>query len=166
MEQYYQGFLIRSWQLPDRQPVADLARTVLAEYDMVFAPDGTDQDAVQVEQAYWDTGGEFFVVEESGTIVGSGGYHPCDRASTPNDRGAELRKMFLLPQVRGRGLGGYLLNMLEQSAADKGFTEMWLETATRMQAAVNMYERHGYRQPEDSDVHVQRCDRVYVKTLR
>ncbi|NEQ96740.1 MAG: GNAT family N-acetyltransferase [Cyanothece sp. SIO2G6] len=165
MEQRYQTFLVRSWQPTDRQGVADLARGVLGEFNMVFDPDGTDWDAVQVEKAYWETGGEFLVVENGGKIVGSGGYHPCDRASTPSDRGAELRKMFLAPQVRGQGLGGYLLKTLEQSAINKGFTEMWLETATRMEVAIKMYEHQGYHQPDNCGVHVQRCDRVYVKSL-
>ena len=42
---------------------------------------------------------------------------------------------------------------------------MWLETAGRMKAAVKLYERNGYQQPPNIDVHVQRCDRVYVKPL-
>ncbi|MEB3231664.1 MAG: GNAT family N-acetyltransferase [Leptolyngbyaceae bacterium] len=165
MQKAYQGFLIRSWQPSDRQQVVDIARCVLEEYDMVLSPDSTDWDVIQVEQAYWETNGTFLVVEEGGKIVGSGAYHPCDRASKPGDQGAELRKMFLLPHVRGQGLGGYLLTLLEQTAADNGFTEMWLETSTRMQAAIKMYERHGYYQPENADIHIQRCDRIYVKSL-
>ena len=134
---------------------------------MGFEPEENDWDVVQVETAYWKTGGEFWVVEYEGRVVGSGGYQPCDREfpGEPSIKSVELRKMFLYGDVRGQGLGHYLLTTLEQSAADKGFTHMWLETAVRMKAAVKLYERNGYQQPPNTDVHVQRCDRVYVKPI-
>ena len=165
MKQKYQDFGIRAWQPEDRQAVADIARVVLAEYDMSFEPDASDRDVVQIETAYWETGGEFWVVEHGDRLVGSGGYHPCDRANTEGARAAELRKMFLLPEARGKGLGRYLLTALEQAAAKRGFTEMWLETAVRMNVAVELYRKNGYQRPENSDVHVTRCDLVYCKQL-
>jgi putative acetyltransferase len=159
----YQDFVIRGWQPGDRQAVADLVRIVLAEYGMTFEPDQTDRDAIQVEEAYWQTGGEFWVVEKAGAIVGSGGFHPIKRGKN----GVELRKMFLLPDVRGVGLGRFLLQHLEQSALQKGFQQMWLETATVLKEAVQLYERNGYHPPMGDDAKgcVQRCDRIYVKTL-
>ena len=36
MQHTYRNFVIRPWQPSDRQAVADLARTVLAEYGMGF----------------------------------------------------------------------------------------------------------------------------------
>ena len=167
MKKLYRNFVIRPWQPSDRQPVATLAQTVLAEYDMGFEPEENDWDVVQVESAYWQTGGEFWVVDYQGKVVGSGGYHPCDRPLSGKEaiQSVELRKMFLASEVRGQGLGRYLLDHLEQLAIANGFTHMWLETAVRMQAAVKLYERNGYQQPPNTDVHVQRCDRVYVKRL-
>ncbi|MEM9220372.1 MAG: GNAT family N-acetyltransferase [Cyanobacteria bacterium P01_F01_bin.150] len=172
MEKHYRDFVIRPWQPSDRQAVADLAQTVLAEYDMGFEPDENDWDVVQVETAYWQTGGEFWVVEHNSRIVGSGGYHPCDRTlmdqgdtNVGDMKSVELRKMFLYRDIRGQGLGHYLLTALEKSASEKGFTHIWLETAVRMKAAVKLYEKNGYQQPQNTDVHVQRCDRVYVKPL-
>lgn len=165
MEQHYRDFLIRPWQPSDRQAVAELAQIVLAEYDMVFDPNQVDYDVIQVETAYWATGGKFWVVERHGTVVGSGGYQPCNRTLEPSDRAVELRKMFLHPDARGQGVGRYLLHRLEIAAANQGFTHIWLETAVRMKTAINLYERNGYQQPSNTGVHVKRCDRVYVKAL-
>jgi putative acetyltransferase len=155
----YRDFLIRDWQPGDRHSVGALVKTVLAEYGMGFEPEGTDQDAIQVEDAYWKTGGTFWVVEHQGAIVGSGGYHPCHRA----EKAVELRKMFILPDCRRQGLGRFLLTELEKSAAANGFKEMWLETATVLKEAVILYERSGY-QPS-TGVETQRCDRIYYKRL-
>lgn len=159
----YQDFVIRSWQPSDRQAVAALVRVVLAEYGMGFEPDHTDRDAIHVESAYWQTGGEFWVVEKAGAIVGSGGFHPIDRG----EHSAELRKMFLLREARGVGLGKFLLHHLEQAAFKQGVQQMWLETATVLKEAVQLYETNGYHPPtgEHAQGSVPRCDRLYVKTL-
>ncbi|MEO0408959.1 MAG: GNAT family N-acetyltransferase [Cyanobacteria bacterium P01_A01_bin.135] len=159
MQKTYQNFVIRPWQPGDRQKVAQLLSQVLGEFGLEFDPDGADQDAVQVEAAYQDSGGEFWVVEQDSRIVGSGGYRPYHRG----ERGAELRKMYLLPEVRGQGLGRFLLRAIEEAAAQRGFTEMWLETANSLKGAIALYERNGYL--PDTGVETQRCDRIYVKPL-
>lgn len=160
MEQRYREFLIREWQPSDRPAVSDLVRTVLAEYGLGFEPEATDRDAIQVEDAYWKTGGAFWVIEREGQIVGSGGYHPSHRG----EHAVELRKMFILADHRGKGLGRWLLQALERSAVEKGFGEMWLETASVLKDAIRLYERNGY-QPS-TGVETQRCDRIYYKVLK
>ncbi|MGJ3252509.1 MAG: GNAT family N-acetyltransferase [Elainellaceae cyanobacterium] len=158
----YQDYQIRPWQPGDRQLVADLVRTVLGEYGMSFDPDHTDRDAVHIEDAYWNTGGEFWVIEWNGKLVGSGGFHPIERG----EQSVELRKMFLLPEARGHGLGQFLLEQIEKAAIAKGFKHMWLETATVLTEAVRLYEKNGYRPPADNAKGcVARCDRLYVKVL-
>lgn len=159
MKRQYQDFWVRAWEPGDRQSVLTLVESVLTEYGLGFEPDQTDRDAVYVEEAYWKTGGEFWVAEYQHQIVGTGAYHPSHRASGA----VELRKMFILPDYRGKGLGRFLLGELEQSAAAKGFTEMWLETATVLKEAIKLYERCGYTQ--STGVETARCDRVYYKQL-
>lgn len=71
--------------------------------------------------------------------------------------------MYLLPEVRGRGLGRFLLQTLEQAIAAGGFQEIWIETASVLVEAVKLYERSGYRAA--TGVETARCDRAYVKSL-
>lgn len=153
-------FLIRDWQPSDRQAAAELIDAVLTEYGLATEPTGADQDVLQVETAYWATGGEFWVVERQQQLVGTGGYYPIARGH----KAVEIRKMYLLPEVRGQGLGKYLLQALEQAVTAKGFEQIWIETASVLQTAVKLYESSGY-QPS-SGVETARCDRVYVKQLR
>lgn len=162
--QTYRNFVIRDWQPPDRQVAAALIAQVLAEYGLASCglaaePGGADWDVMHVEAAYWNTGGTFWVVEQQGQIVGTGGYYPIGRG----DKAVEIRKMYLLPAARGQGLGRYLLQALEQSIRTKGFEQIWLETASLLKEAVKLYEGSGY-QPSVG-VETARCDRVYVKLL-
>ncbi|MEO0456146.1 MAG: GNAT family N-acetyltransferase [Cyanobacteria bacterium P01_A01_bin.114] len=167
MQIEYRDFLIRDWQPTDRDAAANLVKTVLAEYGLGWETNcgaGTDKDAVEIEQYYWQTGGEFWVVEAADLIVGTGGYYPIDRADEQTGRAVEIRKMYLLPEVRGQGLGKFLLGQLEGAIAAKGYQSIWVETATVFKAAVAMYEKNGYL-PEDR-VETSRCDRAYRKQLQ
>jgi putative acetyltransferase len=152
---------IRSWHSDDRTAAAGVIATVLAEYGLGWEPGGADRDVLQVEDCYVDRGGEFWVVEQAGKIVGTAAYYPIDRPASLPGSAVEIRKMYLLPQVRGQGLGRFLLTQLETRIASRGFTDLWIETASVLKEAVMLYEKSGY-QPA-TGVETARCDRVYLK---
>lgn len=153
----YQDFLIRAWQPSDRKTTFNLISSVLAEYGLQQEPEGADRDVLEVENFYKD--GEFWVIERDRKLVGTGAYYPISRG----ENAVEIRKMYLLPEARGVGLGKFLLIELENAIAKKGFTQIWIETASVLKEAVQLYERTGY-QPS-TGVETLRCDRVYVKYL-
>lgn len=152
-------YLIRSWQPGDREAALALIAQVLQEYSLTCEPTDSDRDARDVEACYWETGGEFWVVEVDGVLVGTAGYRPTSRGPGA----VELRKMYLLPQARGQGLGRYLLSTMESAIQQRGFEEIWLETASVLKQAVGLYEASGYEPA--SGVETARCDRVYRKNL-
>jgi GNAT superfamily N-acetyltransferase len=57
---------------------------------------------------------------------------------------AELKRMYVRPTVRGRGVARALLHGCEQAAAELGYRELWLETGLRQPEAVALYESAGY----------------------
>jgi putative acetyltransferase len=71
--------------------------------------------------------------------------------------------MYLLPKVRGLGLGKFLLQQLETVIAFRGFEQIWIETASILTEAVKLYESNGYL--PTTGVETSRCDLVYVKYL-
>jgi putative acetyltransferase len=163
----YRDYIIRPWQSTDRQAAAAVIRSCLAEYGLGWEADGADRDVVEVETFYLvrgaspteNRGGEFWVVESQGQIVGTSAYYPIARGKNA----VEIRKMYLLPIARGQGLGRYLLGELERSIAAQGYREIWIETASVLKEAVQLYETSGY-QPA-TGVETTRCDRVYVKSI-
>ncbi len=112
---------------------------------------------LEVEDFYLAHGGEFWLVEQS-QLVGTGAYYLVRRG----EKAVEIRKMYLLPTVRGLGVGKYLLQQLEAIAA-RGFQQIWIETASVLVEAVKLYENSGY-QPT-SGVETARCDRALCKVL-
>lgn len=159
MYQTYKHFIIRSWQEFDRIPAQKIISQVLAEYGLPWDETNADQDVVKVEEFYQQTGGEFWVVEAKDKLVGTAAYYPIVRGNNA----VEIRKMYLLPEVRGKGLGTFLLQKLEDIIRAKNYQEIWIETASVLSEAVKLYETNGY-QPA-TGVETPRCDRVYVKQL-
>jgi len=155
----YQDFLIRDWQPSDRTLALNLIGSVLAEYGLTQEPEGADRDVLEVEDFYQKKNGEFWVIERQNKLVGTGAYYPISRGQNA----VEIRKMYLLPEARGVGLGKFLLTELESAIAKQGFDQIWIETASVLKEAVQLYERNGY-QPS-TGVETLRCDRVYVKYL-
>jgi len=167
MFKQYQHYTIRSWQPEDRLVAATVIEIALAEYGLGWEPTGADRDVLAVEEYYLDRGGEFWVVEEQGDIVGTSAYYPCSIDASELNLGGkkavEIRKMYLHPKARGQGLGKYLLGQLEQAIVDRGYREIRIETASILTAAVKLYESNGY-QPI-AEVETSRCDRAYIKQL-
>lgn len=159
MHQPFKHFLIRDWMPRDRDPAANLIRDVLLEYGLPWQPESADQDVIAVESAYLDCGGQFWVVEQHQEIVGTAAFHPTHHGKNA----VEIRKMYLDRAVRGQGLGKQLLQTLEQEIIAQGFTEAWLETASPLREAVQMYEKAGYQLT--TGVETARCDRIYKKRL-
>ncbi len=159
VKEEYLDFRIRSWQKGDRISAGRLIASILLEYGLGWEPTGADRDVVEVERFYLETGGGFWVVEQGETLVGTAGFYPVSRG----DRAVELRKMYLVPSVRGCGLGTFLLQQLEAEIQQRGFQTIWVETATVLKEAVKFYERHHYLPA--TGVETARCDRIYRKIL-
>ena len=159
MQQQWKDFLIRDWQPGDRQQAAVVVQTVLEEYDVGWEPERADKEVFDIETHYWQSDGEFWVIEQSGEIIGTAGYHPIDRGT----KAVEIRKVYLLKKVRGQGLGKYLMAQLEQAIAAKGYEQAWVETITRFAAAKHIYESTGYK--PSTGIETERCDLVFMKQL-
>jgi len=83
--------------------------------------------------------GVFLVVrDDDGAAVACGGITRFD------DERAELKRMYVLPSARGRGLGRRILVELEAEARGLGYHGLVLETGDRQPEALGLYESSGY----------------------
>ena len=105
-------------------------------------------DPAEADQSdYVPPGGLFLVGYLDGEAVACGGYRAYDRIS----RTVEIKKMYTLPTVRGRGYGYAIIRELERHAAAAGARRAILETGVRNTGALALYIGVGYR-PIDSYV--------------
>ena len=59
---------------------------------------------------------------------------------------AEIKRVFVLPQFRGRGLSARLMNYLERELQQRGVVRLRLETGVRQPEALGLYRKLGYRE--------------------
>jgi putative acetyltransferase len=84
----------------------------------------------------------YFVALLGGEIVGGAGVAPL-AGSDPLT--CELQRMYLRADARGRGIGDKLLERCLAAAKQFLFVRCYLETVTQMQAALEFYGKHGFR---------------------
>ena len=68
----------------------------------------------------------------------------CGAVRRLNEATAELKRMYVVPSLRGRGIGRALVEALEHEARLLGVTKVVLETGTRLAPAIRLYEAMGY----------------------
>lgn len=56
----------------------------------------------------------------------------------------EVKRMFVKPEARGRGVGGAILKHIEALARQEGVSRIVLETGSNFDAAKRIYERGGF----------------------
>jgi putative acetyltransferase len=82
--------------------------------------------------------GAFVVAFQSDHPVGCGAVRKIDA------RTGELKRMYVRPESRGRGVGRRLVAALEAEARSLGLSRVVLETGIRQRQALALYERTGF----------------------
>jgi putative acetyltransferase len=81
-----------------------------------------------------------FVIGRAGSrVVACGAFRPLQ------GHVAEIKRMFVVPDCRGRGYSKAVLQELERLAREEGYTTVRLETGNRQPEAIRLYERSGYQ---------------------
>ncbi|BBF43538.1 predicted acetyltransferase [Lachnospiraceae bacterium KM106-2] len=62
-----------------------------------------------------------------------------------DDNTAELKRVFVRKEYRGKGLSKKLVKSIEQWANEEGYEKMILETGAPLVAAMGLYKRIGYQ---------------------
>jgi putative acetyltransferase len=116
---------------------ARLVAALNAELTTTFPEPGATHFSLSDAQVV-DGDGAFFVAWLDDVAVGCGAVRRLDEAT------AEIKRMYVDPSARGRGIGRALLDGLEREARLIGVTRIVLETGTRLAPAIKLYEAMGY----------------------
>jgi GNAT superfamily N-acetyltransferase len=107
------------------------------ELQAAYSEPGATHFRLDPEEVTGDRGA-FLVIHQDGIPVGCGAL----RLVGPDT--AELKRMFVSPAARGKGLGRRLLNALEEEARALGVRRLVLETGIRQAAALSLYRASGF----------------------
>jgi putative acetyltransferase len=123
-----------------QRPDSPIARELIDELDAIFAPNyppesrhGYSAEKLLREDV------AFFVVSVDDEPAGCGGVQALAEGY------AELKRMYVRPAFRGRGLGTHLVDYLSGYAADRGITAIRLRTGLLQVEAIGLYTSMGFR---------------------
>lgn len=63
-----------------------------------------------------------------------------------DDHTVEIKRMYVLPSRRNKGIAGVVLHELEAWAKEIGYSNSTLETSISLAAAIGLYKKNGYQQ--------------------
>lgn len=115
-----------------------------SEYPPCLMERGEYPELARPRTSFTERGGLLWVVEDHFGVVGCAGVTPSVEADL-----CELKKLYLLPRARGRGVAGQLVKLAECFAVSLGRSRVHLYSDARFVHAHRRYEQLGYKRLDD-----------------
>lgn len=126
-------------------------RVILTVAYNIFGFDGTLEDSIRyhlaagklkemddVQANYFNPGGIFLVALNGEQIIGTGALRRLDGET------AELKRMWLLEEYHGQGIGYLLITQLIEFACEHGYSRIRLQTSSEQVRALAFYQKVGF----------------------
>jgi putative acetyltransferase len=120
------------------------ARELFVEYaeslgvDLCFQ--GFSKELATLPGDYARPAGRLLLALDEEQAVGCGALRPF------SDRVCEMKRLYVRPAFRGRGVGGELVGILIASACEIGYERMRLDTLPSMTKAIAIYRALGFQE--------------------
>ncbi len=101
-----------------------------------------DEEIAHLEEKYALPKGRIYLLYVDGSLAGCVGMKP----SEPADEYAELKRLFVRPEFRGRNLGEMLTRRIIDDAREAGYRVLRLDTLPGLKTALSLYRRLGFRE--------------------
>jgi putative acetyltransferase len=137
-----QNIILRTIEKRDNREIAEVIRSVFREFRIdkpgTVYYDPTTDDLFSL---FMKPGSIYWIAEENEKIIGG-----CGIYATPGlpEGCAELVKLYLLPECRGKGIGKLLMEKTFESAKAFGYRQLYLESMPELSKAIGIYEKAGF----------------------
>jgi putative acetyltransferase len=135
--------VFRTIEKADNAIIAEIIREALEEHGenkpgTVYTDPTTDNlyDLFSIQ------GSIYFIAEYDGKIIGGCGIYPTPGLPKAY---AELVKLYLSNEYRGKGIGKALMQKCIDWALENGYTDLYLESIPALNKAVGLYESIGFK---------------------
>ncbi|HMD00018.1 MAG TPA: GNAT family N-acetyltransferase [Ferruginibacter sp.] len=68
----------------------------------------------------------------------------CGAIKPFSERSMEVKRMYVIPELRGKGIASIVLKELEQWATELNYNKCFLETGKKQPEAIALYKKNGY----------------------
>ncbi|MCG3723735.1 GNAT family N-acetyltransferase [Vibrio cincinnatiensis] len=147
------------------QPLANIIKTVGAEFGAIGEGFGPSDAEVNNMSRYYQSENKsgYWIATLNGQLMGGGGIAPFNGSHSL----CELKKLFLLPESRGYGIGKAIVEQCLSFAQQQGFTQCYLDTLSTMESAIHLYQTLGFTLLSEPMLGTEHngCDVWMIKTL-
>jgi len=131
--------LIQASTSEDVDAVRQLCREYEKWLDVDLCFQGFEVEMASLPGDYAPPRGRLFLARDGDQSAGCVGLRPL------GDDVCEMKRLFVRDAYRGTGLGRQLIHACLAAAADIGYARMRLDTLPKMQAAIRLYRKLGFR---------------------
>jgi len=111
-------------------------------HDLDISYQGIEDEIATLPGAYASPQGRLLIVYEKGETAGCGALRPIDKNT------CEIKRMFVRPAYRSKGLGKAIALRLIDEAQQAGYHRALLDTGAFMYAAQALYRSLGFHETE------------------
>jgi GNAT superfamily N-acetyltransferase len=115
------------------------ARAIVSEYYQAAQVVARDSEE-HFRDHYFSAKAGIFLAWDRNRVIGCIALRQMEQAHC-----AEIKRLYVRPAWRGRGIAQKLLKAAERFAKTSGYRSIYLDTAADMHAAARLYERSGYQ---------------------
>lgn len=124
----------------DRATVVRLFEAYAASLSTDLCFQGFADELRSLPGDYAPPDGRLFLVREGAIPLGCGALRRLNAAT------GEMKRVYLDPQARGKGIGRRLVAQIIEAARDVGYRRLWLDTLPELAEAAALYRRLGFRE--------------------
>ena len=118
---------------PSSADALELTQYLFNELEAIYGK-GTIEDFVEENAGFI-----YFIVLKSGLVnIACGGVNHI------NESTAEIKRMYVKKEFRGKGMSKLVLNSLEEFIKNKGYKKIILETGGKQPEAISLYRKFHY----------------------
>jgi len=118
---------------------AALLRAYAKALPVDLAPQGFSQELASLPGVYAPPGGELLLAKRGDHVLGCIALKPLEPP-----RVAEIKRLFVRPQARGKGIGKALIEAAIATARQLAYAEIKLDTLPEMEGAIALYKASGF----------------------
>ena len=137
------------WELFPAFDRLEELRPLYEEYEeMLLAADPTfgqsldqqnyEDEIAHLEEKYGPPRGRFYLLYLNGALAGCVGMKPLDETC------AELKRLYIRPEYRGKKRGEYLTRRILSDAKQEGYRYVRLDTLPALKTALELYKKVGF----------------------
>ncbi len=137
---------IRAFKDSDSKRVKELILSILTTEYPFDKNAYSDSDLDSIKEVYGGDRNHFFVIDDNGAIAGTVGIKEDDRET------ALLRRLFVSPNYRRKGLGKMLIDKALEFAREKKYKSIVFRTTNRMVQAIELCKKKDFVEKEKLDL--------------